>query len=162
MSDGCPEEAAAARLSGGIGRPAEVADRDRIVVARLLFVPGHGVLTPAARRLARTEEKVSAAPQQRPARPGNPVRAARELSFDELVTGRGRHRDAREPAPPPSALRRFALRARLVQTPARLVQPPPRLAQTPPRLVQPPPRLAQTPARLAQPQSRPSARGAAR
>ncbi len=59
-----------------------------------------------------------AASQQRSAPPA-PERPAREVSFDELVTGRGRHRDAHEPVAPVSPLRRFALRARLVQTPAR-------------------------------------------
>ena len=68
----------------------------------------------------------SPARQGTPGRQGTPARPAREVPFDELVTGRGRHRDVQEPAAPASALRRFALRVRLVQTPARLVQTPAR------------------------------------
>jgi hypothetical protein len=50
--------------------------------------------------------------------PGAPVGALREPTFDELVTGYGRHR-GQQAQVPGSLLRRLALRARLLPTPAR-------------------------------------------
>jgi hypothetical protein len=57
-----------------------------------------------------------AAVQQPPARA---PRLVREPTFDELVTGSARHRGAQDPATGGSLLRRLALRARLLPTPAR-------------------------------------------
>ena len=45
--------------------------------------------------------------------------ALRELTFDELVTGAGRHRGPQELEISASLLRRLAVRARLLPTPAR-------------------------------------------
>jgi len=58
-----------------------------------------------------------------------PVRALREPTFDELVTGYGRHRGPQQPEAPTSLLRRLALRARLLPTPAR--RPPARATWNP-------------------------------
>jgi hypothetical protein len=46
------------------------------------------------------------------------VRPQREPSFDELVTGHGRHRGPEPAEVPDTLLRRLALRARLLPTPA--------------------------------------------
>jgi hypothetical protein len=64
----------------------------------------------------RTDEARPSLVVPRPAAPGRVAPGRREPSFDELVTGAGRHRDA--DASPRSALGRLALRARLVPTPA--------------------------------------------
>jgi hypothetical protein len=45
--------------------------------------------------------------------------ALKEPTFDELVTGCGRHRGPQESVTPASLARRLALRARLLRTPAR-------------------------------------------
>lgn len=47
------------------------------------------------------------------------ARSLGEPTFDELVTGSGRHRGAQEFDTPASVVRRLALRARLLRTPAR-------------------------------------------
>jgi hypothetical protein len=51
--------------------------------------------------------------------PARAPRLVREPTFDELVTGSARHRGAQDPAAGGSLLRRLALRARLLPTPAR-------------------------------------------
>jgi hypothetical protein len=48
-----------------------------------------------------------------------PAAAHAEPTFDELVTGCGRHRGGHESVTPASLARRLALRARLLRTPAR-------------------------------------------
>ena len=58
------------------------------------------------------------APEQQPP-PAQAPRPVREPTFDELVTGSGRHRGHHEPEAGGSLLRRLALRARLLPTPAR-------------------------------------------
>ena len=77
-------------------------------------------------------------PQPRPQPPLRPVsqapaapvgHALREPTFDELVTGYGRHRDPHDAQASASLLRRLALRARLLPTPAR--RPAARAAGTP-------------------------------
>ena len=70
-------------------------------------------------------------PVQQPPAQQRPVRAARALrepTFDELITGPGRHRGAEEPVGGGSLLRRIALKARLLPTPAR--RPPSRATGT--------------------------------
>ena len=80
----------------------------------------------AGRQAARQAAARQAAARQTPRQPGcshgaqaGPMRALREPTFDELVTGYGRHRGPQQPEPPTSLLRRLALRARLLPTPAR-------------------------------------------
>ncbi len=60
--------------------------------------------------------------------PVGTARPVREPTFDELVTGSGRHRGPQEPEASGSLLRRLALRARLLPTPAR--RPPARSTRT--------------------------------
>jgi hypothetical protein len=57
------------------------------------------------------------------------VHALGEPTFDELVTGYGRHRGTQDAEAQASLLRRLALRARLLPTPAR--RPATRAAGTP-------------------------------
>jgi hypothetical protein len=61
--------------------------------------------------------------------PGVAVRGLREPTFDDLVTGHGRHRGPHQLEAPGSLLRRLALRARLLPTPAR--RPPARATGNP-------------------------------
>ena len=80
----------------------------------------------AAPQAARQAAARQAAARQTPRQSGcshgaqaGPMRGLREPTFDELVTGYGRHRGPQQPEPPTSLLRRLALRARLLPTPAR-------------------------------------------
>ena len=80
----------------------------------------------AARQAADRQAAARQAARQAPGQPGGsrgaqagPMRALREPTFDELVTGYGRHRGPQQPETPTSLLRRLALRARLLPTPAR-------------------------------------------
>lgn len=85
------------------------------------------VVPQAARQAAaRQAADRQAAARQTPRQPGGShggqagsMRALREPTFDELVTGYGRHRGPQQPETPTSLLRRLALRARLLPTPAR-------------------------------------------
>ena len=80
----------------------------------------------AVRQAAARQAAARQAARQAPGQPGGsrgaqagPMRALREPTFDELVTGYGRHRGPQQPETPTSLLRRLALRARLLPTPAR-------------------------------------------
>ncbi len=81
-----------------------------------------GHRTPRAQhRVPQAERTAPPAPVAPPVQypPVRAARALREPTFDELITGPGRHRGAEEPAGGGSLLRRLALRARLLPTPAR-------------------------------------------
>ena len=71
---------------------------------------------PRAFPQARTQPRLQPVPQAPAAAAGHPLR---EPTFDELVTGAGRHRGKQDLEVPASLLRRLALRSRLLQTPAR-------------------------------------------
>ncbi len=76
--------------------------------------PAHGV--PRAFPQPRPQPRLRPVPQAPAATAGH---ALREPTFDELVTGAGRHRGTQDRDVPASMLRRLALRSRLLQTPAR-------------------------------------------
>ena len=88
----------------------------------LALTPDHAPATAAAPSLAKLLRRTSQAPVAG-------AHAVREPTFDELVTGYGRHRDPHDAQASASLLRRLALRARLLPTPAR--RPAARAAGTP-------------------------------
>jgi|tagenome__1003787_1003787.scaffolds.fasta_scaffold20946243_3 hypothetical protein len=83
-----------------------------------------------SRRTAAPEAVAQPRPQLgMPVPPRVAVRGLREPTFDELVTGHGRHRGPHQLEASGSLLRRLALRARLLPTPAR--RPPARATGNP-------------------------------